>query len=236
MRNQAEILGNGATVRFGRFTLDTARRQLTKDGAPVHVTPKAFDLLMVLASEAPRVVTKTELHERLWPATYVSESTLSGLVKELRRSFGDSDPAWPIIRTAHGIGYAFCAELDDDARAQQQATCRWLVCRGEGFPLRAGANVIGRDPASDVWLDAAGVSRRHARIVIDREAVRIEDLGSKNGTTVGGTPVHGTTTLRDGDRITFGQIVGVYRSSTAGMSTETASRKDSAAKTRSRAP
>ena len=65
------------------------------------------------------------------------------------------------------------------------------------------------------------MSRRHARIVIDGDDVRIEDLGSKNGTTVGETAATGAVALRDGDRIAFGSVVSVYRTSSAGLSTET---------------
>jgi len=64
----------------------------------------------------------------------------------------------------------------------------------------------------------------HARILIDDVGVRIEDLGSKNGTTVGDAPVTPMLTLQDGDRIGFGPVVGVYRSSSGGFSTETVSR------------
>jgi DNA-binding winged helix-turn-helix (wHTH) protein len=60
-------------VRFGAFTLDDARRALLRGDTAIHLTPKAFDLLALLASEAPRVVNKTELHERLWPGTFVSD-------------------------------------------------------------------------------------------------------------------------------------------------------------------
>jgi two-component system KDP operon response regulator KdpE len=87
-------------VRFGRFTLDSSRRQLTRGDAVVHLTPKAFDLLVLLCSEAPRVVPKATLHERLWPGTYVSDATLIGLVKELPRALDDRDRDAPIIRTA----------------------------------------------------------------------------------------------------------------------------------------
>jgi len=80
---------------------------------------------------------------------------------------------------------------------------------------------VGRGPEADVWLDAPGVSRRHARIVVDQDQVRLEDLGSKNGTTVGGTRVHGSVALDDGDQITFSSTSCVYRRSTAGISTAT---------------
>ena len=58
---------------------------MSRGAAIVHVTPKAFDLLQLLIEQAPRVVEKRELHERLWRGTFVSDATLVGLVKELRR-------------------------------------------------------------------------------------------------------------------------------------------------------
>ena len=94
-------MGLSVTVRFGAFGLDADRRQLTCEGADVHLTPKAFDLLALLVNEAPRVVRKAELHERLWPGTFVSDATLVGLVKELRRALDDRDSSAPILRTAH---------------------------------------------------------------------------------------------------------------------------------------
>jgi len=209
--------------RFGLFVLDAARRQLFRDDASVHVTPKAFDLFLLLVDAAPRVVTKRELHERLWPGTYVSDATLVGLVKELRRVLDDRDPAAPVIRTAHRVGYAFCLEVET-ASPRSVRPRHWLVLRGRRVALREGENVIGRDPEAHVWLDAAGVSRRHARIVIEGDDVRLEDLGSKNGTTVRNQSVEAQVALRDGDHITFGSTPGVYKTSSTGMSTETRSR------------
>ena len=212
------------TARFGRFTLDTALRQLTRDGAPVHLTPKAFELLSLLAATAPRVVTKPELHERLWPNTYVSDATLAGLVKELRRSLEDTDPASPIIRTAHRVGYALCVTVEDAQPEQPPTQWHWLVIRNKRVPLREGENLVGRDPASQVWLSSSSVSRRHARIVISADGVTLADLGSKNGTKLADTPAVQPMPLRDGDRISFGSVSAVYRASSAGLSTETAGR------------
>jgi DNA-binding response OmpR family regulator len=53
------------TVRFGAFVIDSGRRQLTRNGVEVHLTPKAFDLLVLLVEESPRVIRKDELHARL---------------------------------------------------------------------------------------------------------------------------------------------------------------------------
>jgi DNA-binding winged helix-turn-helix (wHTH) protein len=210
-------------IRFGPFVLDTARRQLFRDTTTVHVTPKAFELLLLLVNAAPRVLSKRELHEQLWPGTYVSDTTLVGLVKELRRALDDRDSGAPLIRTAHRVGYAFCLEVET-APLRTVRPSHWLVLHGRRVALQEGENVIGRDPEAHVWLDAAGVSRRHARIVISGSDVLLEDLGSKNGTTVGSHSVEGQVALRDGDRITFGSTPSVYKGSSAGMSTETRSR------------
>lgn len=207
-------------LRFGPFVLDTARRQLVRGDTAVHVTPKAFDLLALLVGEAPRVVLKAELHERLWPATFVSDATLAGLVKELRRALDDRDQDAPIIRTAHRIGYAFCLEVER-THPRLAGVCHWIVVSGRRIVLRDGENLIGRDPASHVWLDSASVSRAHARIVVAHERVILDDCASKNGTRVGEQPVTGATPLRDGDRLRFGSVSAVYRTSGSGMSTET---------------
>jgi DNA-binding winged helix-turn-helix (wHTH) protein len=211
-------------VQFGPFTLDAARRHLLREGEVAHLTPKAFDLLLLLVNEAPRVISKRELHERLWPATFVSDATLVGLVKELRRALHDHDDRAPVIRTVHRIGYALCPEVHAAGPGARARAWHWLVFRGRRIVLRDGDNIIGRDPGSDVWLDIAGVSRRHARIIVGDHDASLEDLGSKNGTTVGDGRVQQPVALQDGASIAFGPVTGVYRTSTAGMSTETHSR------------
>jgi DNA-binding winged helix-turn-helix (wHTH) protein len=220
-------------IRFGAFTLDAERRQLFRDGSDVHLTPKAFDLLVLLVTHAPRVVSKRELHEQMWPGTFISDATLTGLVKELRRAVDDRSPAAPIIRTAHRVGYAFCAEISP--AAAPVAPHHWLVLRGRRVALLDREYVIGRDAACDICLDHVSVSRRHARLVVDGATARLEDLGSKNGTTVAGKVAQGPVVLHSDDRLEFGSAVAVYRASAAGMSTETSNRSslDSDASARS---
>jgi DNA-binding winged helix-turn-helix (wHTH) protein len=208
------------SVRFGPFEVDTARRQLLKHGCDVHLTPKAFDLLALLVAEAPRVVRKTELHERLWPGTFVSDATLVGLIKEVRHALDDRDARAPVIRTAHGVGYAFAGVLER-AVTPASGVSRWIVAGLRRVALVDGENIVGRDPAATVKLDAPGISRRHARILVtDGDAV-IEDLSSKNGTTVNDAAVTTRRALQDGDRIQVGPIVLIYHASPSGMSTET---------------
>ena len=206
-------------LRFGACAIDTSRREVRRDGAAVHLTPKAFDLLVLLIDEAPRVVPKAELHQRLWPGTFVTDATLAGLIKEIRRELRDRNSSSPIIRTAHRVGYAFCLQIDEPASIARVS--HWLVIGGRRIALREGENTIGRDANSQVWLDLASVSREHACIVVRNDAASIEDRGSKNGTRVADQPVTGARPLRDGDRLRFGTVSAVYRSSGAGMSTVT---------------
>jgi DNA-binding winged helix-turn-helix (wHTH) protein len=101
--------------RFGSFVLDPDRRQLLKDGVEVHLTPKAFALLSVLVDAAPRVVPKRELHDKLWPGGIVSDATLLGLVKEVRRALDDQGSDAPMIRTAHRVGFALESRVERTA-------------------------------------------------------------------------------------------------------------------------
>ena len=212
--------GTAGLVRFGAFAVDLQRRQVTRDGAEVHLTPKAFDLVALLIAEAPRVVPKAELHERLWPGTFVADATLVGVVKELRRALGDEDRDRPIIRTVHRVGYAFSAPFQGGG-PRPSTLSHWIIVQGRRVQLEPGENLIGRDPLATVHLDLTSVSRRHARIVVEGAQVMIEDLGSKNGTRVGDTRLTGPAPLRDGDRIHVGSVPLLYRASTSGMSTET---------------
>ena len=209
-------------MRFGHFVLDIEQRRLTRQGIDVHLTPMAFNLLVLLVAEAPRVVPKQQLHERLWPDTFVSEATLLGLVKELRRALDDRETR-TAIRTVNRVGYAFGANVDGPAPTARRRSpaSHWLLLNGRHMPLTAGTNLIGRDPDAEVWLDSANVSRRHARIVIDEQGVRLEDLGSKNGTLVGEQALAGPTPLSDGDRFTIGGLTLTYRRSLTGATTDT---------------
>jgi len=212
--------GDRAFAHFGSFTLDTAVRQVRRSGQPLHLTPKAFDLLTLLVAESPRVVPKGELHERLWPGTFVSDATLVGLVKELRKVLDDRDRSAPIIRTAHGVGYAIARVVTREL-ARPAAVSHWVDLETHRVQLVEGENLIGRDPDARVWIDIASVSRRHAQVIVGPGGAVLHDLGSKNRTTVGGAVLSAPVDLRDGDQIVIGGRLLVYRTSRSGLPTET---------------
>ena len=93
-------------LRFGPFTLDLATRQLRSGNREIHVSPKAFELLAKLALDRPRVLSKSDLQQHLWPDTFVAEANLSNLIAKICEALGDRARAPIFIRTAHGFGYS----------------------------------------------------------------------------------------------------------------------------------
>ena len=203
-------------THFGPFTLDPATRQLLEAGRPIHLSPKAFDVLQVLVEARPTVVPKTDLHDRIWPGTYVVDANLSVLIGEIRRALADSAQTPRYIRTVHKVGYAFCGDAADAAaqpRPSGGGSRFWLAWNDRTLALAPGDNLIGRNPECAVWVDAAGVSRQHARLHLDTESgvAAIEDLGSTNGTFVNETRIDSHTTLRDGDQLHLGTVPLTFR-------------------------
>jgi Predicted integral membrane protein len=99
--------------RFGECVLDEDSRELLRGGESVHLTPKAFQLMTILLRERPRAVSKNELQDRLWPATFVAESNLPSLIREVRGAIDDSARGGQHLRTIHGFGYAFCGTAEE---------------------------------------------------------------------------------------------------------------------------
>ena len=209
-------------ICFGPFTLDLETRQLTSEGREIHLAPKAFDLLTMLAIDRPRVLSKVVLQQRLWPETFVAEANLSNLIAEIREALGDDAHSPAYIRTAHRVGYAFCgqATTHNDAPAVANRPSCWLEWNRQRIPLAVGEHVIGRDPDVEVSFDDSTVSRRHARLVVTAEGTILEDFGSKNGTFRGGERITAPVRLADGDDIRIGSQLITFHLSPSG-STET---------------
>ncbi len=91
------------------------------------------------------------------------------------------------------------------------------------FDLPRGATLIGRSSDCHVTIEDPLVSREHARIVIDDDGPRCEDLGSRNGVKINGVIARGTTRLKDGDRLRIGTQELVF--CTVGTATATPSAK-----------
>jgi DNA-binding winged helix-turn-helix (wHTH) protein len=191
---------------FGEYRLDVGARQLFRGATEVHLSPKAFDLLRLLIDHRTRALSKQELHNALWPGTFVTEANLASLVAELRRALDDNPRAPKFIRTVHGFGYAFCGEVAGAVPAPPPSRTCWIVWRSQEVPLHEGENIIGRDAHAEVRVDLPSVSRRHARIVVSPDGATVEDLGSKNGTLVRNQRIDDAVPLEDLDELQVGSV------------------------------
>jgi DNA-binding winged helix-turn-helix (wHTH) protein len=200
-------------ARFGEFTLDADLRRLHGRSGEIHLSPKAFDLLTLLVENRSRVMPKGELQRRLWPDTFVVDTNLASLVAEIREALDDDAKEPRFVRTAHRVGYAFCADLVDtpDASSSAIPALCWLILDGRRIPLQPGENILGRDVQQGISIDSPSVSRRHARISVTPAHATIDDLGSKNGTYVRGEQIATPVALHDGDELRVGSVMLQFR-------------------------
>jgi DNA-binding winged helix-turn-helix (wHTH) protein len=195
---------HGMIVSFSEFVLDADRRLLLRGDDPVHLEPKAYELLSLLVSRHPAAISKKSIHEALWGDTWVSESSLAGLIADLRTALGDDHEQPRFIRTVRGFGYAFCATTVGDAALLEERP-RWTALRlGREIPLREGAHLVGRGEECAIRCESVRVSRRHARLRIEGDRATIEDLGSRNGTWLHGRRLEGPAEIAPGDSVMIG--------------------------------
>jgi DNA-binding winged helix-turn-helix (wHTH) protein len=210
-------------LRFGDVYFDSDRRQVWCGAEEVRLTTKAFELLKLLLERRPDAVAKSEILERLWPNTFVSEASLHGLIAEIRDAVRDDARSQRCIRTVHGFGYAFAGTAVDPSERRPAPRQYWLLWDGGRLALPEGETVIGREGEGVTVLDSPTVSRQHARIVIDDREAAIEDLGSKNGTYVRGERIGSRVRLEDGDQIRIGSIQLTFQTVAPAASTRTQS-------------
>lgn len=208
---------------FGECVFEPRLRRLTRAGVAVHLRPRPLRLLEHLLDRRPAFASPSELRDLLWPSTFVGYSSLGQAVTDLRRAIGDRDRR--LVRSAYGAGYAFAGEVieeNDTAPPSGGEAAAFLLRWGAvEFPLHEGENLLGRGPECGCRIASSRVSRRHARIVVRGSSALIDDLGSKNGTHVGGRPVDGATRLADGDVIFLGRETVVFSAAGGVDTTET---------------
>jgi DNA-binding winged helix-turn-helix (wHTH) protein len=204
-------------VEFGAYSFDSARCLLSRGGAGLPLTRKAFLLLEMLLRSRPAVVSKQQIMDTLWPDCFVSEGSVASLVSDIRAVLGKEGAA--CIRTVHGVGYSFCADVTLAPEALLPAGARCvLIEKGpppRSIELASGPTLIGRGMSCDVRVASGTVSRRHARLRLDQEVATLEDLGSRNGTYVRGGRVTRPTRVASGDAIRIGAVEMIFRIETA---------------------
>jgi serine/threonine protein kinase len=103
---------------FGPFRLDSQKRVLVRDGAPVPLTPKATEILLVLVEQAGHLVDKDSLINRVWPDAFVEEGNLNKNIFFLRKALGEWDGGREYIETVPKRGYRFVAPVSEVTHAE----------------------------------------------------------------------------------------------------------------------
>jgi len=97
----------------GPFRLEPAEQRLTRDGQPVSLTPKTFELLVFLIRNQGRLVTKDEIMEAVWPGSFVEEANLTVSISVLRKALGEKESDLRYIETVPRKGYRFAASVTE---------------------------------------------------------------------------------------------------------------------------
>jgi len=133
--------------RFNQCTLDTERYQLGLDGRPVSVEPLVFDLLVYLVQHRDRVVTREELLDNLWTGKVVTDAALGARLKDARKAVQDSGSKQAVIKTSHGRGYQFIAEVaetrEDLSTQKTQVVPKARIGLAEQSPVRFCSSADG---------------------------------------------------------------------------------------------
>jgi TolB-like protein/DNA-binding winged helix-turn-helix (wHTH) protein len=136
---------------FGPYRLIPSERQLLRENQLVPLTPKSFDLLVVLVENSGHLLQKDELLKRIWPDSFVEEANLSVNMTALRRALGEGPDDHRYVETVPRHGYRFVADVKE----------RW----GNGAEITAGA-AKKAEPVADLSTVAVAMptdgSRRRA--------------------------------------------------------------------------
>jgi DNA-binding winged helix-turn-helix (wHTH) protein len=164
-------------VTFGLFRLDAANECLWQGTQAVPLRPKAFAVLKHLVDHFGQLVTKQQLLDAVWPATFVTDAVLKDSIRQLREALGDDAASPRYIETAHRRGYRFIAAISS-------AVPEKLPRVPDGLP---GPSVAA--------TSAVGVLGREAELAKMRGCLERALQGQRQTVFVTGEPGIGKTTL-----------------------------------------
>jgi adenylate cyclase len=136
------------SYRFDRFVIDAGSARLRSGEAPVPLRPKSFDVLLYLARNRGRLITKDELFENVWADVVVTDNSLVQCIMEVRQALGDDDQR--MIETVAKRGYVFTPsviESDDTQSPSRVAAAEPTVLSDSSFPVFAPVSVGRRTAA-----------------------------------------------------------------------------------------
>jgi DNA-binding winged helix-turn-helix (wHTH) protein/TolB-like protein/Tfp pilus assembly protein PilF len=104
---------DGDSYEFDEFRLEPSERLLLRNGQPVPLSPRAFDLLVFLVRNGGRLATKDQIMAAVWSGTVVEDANLTVTISALRKALGDKDGGSQHIETVPRQGYRFIARVSD---------------------------------------------------------------------------------------------------------------------------
>ena len=119
------------SFEFGPFRLDLSERLLVRDGKAVPLAPKLFDTIAILVENSGHILEKDDLMKRLWPDTFVEESSLAQNIFQLRKILKERRSGRRYIETVPKRGYRFSADVREIVHSDDEAdSCLGSTSRG----------------------------------------------------------------------------------------------------------
>jgi DNA-binding winged helix-turn-helix (wHTH) protein/tetratricopeptide (TPR) repeat protein len=160
---------NAAELSFGEFTLDPIDERLRGPAGPVKLGNKAFRLLLLLAGQPGRLVTKEDLFSSVWDGTIVSEAALTSAMKELRRALGDDTKTPRFIESVYGRGYRFVAAVTRTEPSAPRLPAAATTPPGDAELPKGGraAGEVGKPPLLYIpAIDDSAVRAGHPHLAL----------------------------------------------------------------------
>jgi len=142
--------------RFGPFLLDPAERQVTRDGAPVALTTRLFELLLAFVRSPGVLLTKSDLMDAVWPDRVVDEGSLTQAIFSLRKALEDNSEDGRYITTVTGRGYSFSAPVENIGAAPRTDASREALSPGPVLVQDAATTVAPSGARNPAYLYLAG--------------------------------------------------------------------------------
>jgi len=127
--------------RFDNVTVESEQYRVLKDGEPVALEPKAFQVLLYLLQQRGRLITKDELLDAVWADSFVTQNALTRVIAQLRRALGDTSQNSRYIETVPTRGYRFIADIEEvTTHPVSEQTCAEHI--DSTHPVDAGSLIV----------------------------------------------------------------------------------------------
>ena len=134
-----------STLEFGAYRIDAGKRLLLRAGEVVPLTPKCFEILLMLVENSGQVIDKEVLMKRVWPDSFVEDGNLTYNISVLRKALGERTNEHLYIVTVPGRGYRFVADVTE--------VCRHETEEVEPTPSKSGGVFERSEPAQETEVE-----------------------------------------------------------------------------------